>query len=97
MKKPETIKCVITRYDNNIKEPPYLTLPLDEAEVVEPETDYLGQELCTRLTAVCRSKGYKFKFYTRGMEDYKYEANKAWKGKYNGIESIWSWISISIL
>lgn len=35
-------KCVITRYDETIKEPPYLTIPVDKVEVRQPIVDEGG-------------------------------------------------------
>ena len=57
-------KCIISKYDRKITEPPYLTIKVDEAEVVEPKKDYLGEEFCRRLKSACREKGYVMKFYT---------------------------------
>ena len=56
-------KCVITRYDETIKKPPYLTLPLDSVDVPEPISDHLGEEFAERLRCACKMKGYIFKFY----------------------------------
>ena len=71
----ETIKkCIISRYDETIKEPPYLTIKIDEMEVKQPEKDNLGEEFCERLRCGCKSKGYQFKFYTTSEDkDYDYE------------------------
>lgn len=67
-------KCLITRYDETIKEPPYLTIIIDEMEVMEPKKDDLGEEFYRRLVRSCKSKGYNFKFYTTTKnEDYDYE------------------------
>jgi hypothetical protein len=57
-------KCVISRYDETIKESPFLTIPIDSVEVYQPKIDHLGEELYERLRGACRSKGYVFKFYT---------------------------------
>jgi len=67
-------KCRIERYDKTITKPPYLTLPLDEVEVTDPELKDGGVELAERLRGACRSKGYHFKFYGLSSEegfDYK--------------------------
>jgi hypothetical protein len=62
-------KCIISRYDETLTKPPYLTIPIDKVEVVEPETDHLGEEFANRLRIACRSKGYDFKFYTMSKEE----------------------------
>ena len=67
-------KCVISRYDETIKEPPFLTIPLDTVEVIEPENDNGGVEFAARLMSACSMKGYIFKFYTscsKREEDYE--------------------------
>ena len=61
-------KCIITRYDETIKEPPFLTIPLDKVDVPQPVNDDGGSEFCERLKSACRSKGYTFKFYTTGTD-----------------------------
>lgn len=67
-------KCKITRYDQTIKEPPYLTIQIDSIEVPEPKVDNHGEEFCERLRAGCRMKGYTFKFYTLSEDiNYDYE------------------------
>lgn len=67
-------KCKITRYDNSITEPPYLTIKIDEMEVLEPEVDYLGEKFAEMLIKKCNQKGYVFKFYTMSTEsEYDYE------------------------
>lgn len=72
----ETIKkCKITRYDETIKEPPYLTIKIDKMEVKKPEKDNLGEEFCERLRYGCKANGYQLKFYTKSEDkDYDYEA-----------------------
>ena len=71
----ETIKkCKISRYDETITKPPYLTIQIDKMDVVEPEADHLGEELCRRLYSSCSTKGYLFRFYTTSSDDeYNYE------------------------
>jgi len=65
---------MISRYDETIKEPPYLTIQIDEIEVRQPETDHLGEEFAERLRCGCRMNGYQFKFYTLSEnKDYDYE------------------------
>lgn len=61
-------KFIITRYDESITEPPFLTIKIDEMEVRQPENDTLGSEFCERIRCGCRAKGYKFKFYTMASE-----------------------------
>ena len=76
MKGDKIRKCIIARYDETIKEPPFLTIPIDTVEVPEPEVDHLGEEFCIRLQSACRSKGYKFKFYSMTSEKgFDYELN----------------------
>jgi len=67
--KKEIKKCIIARYDETIKEPPFLTIAIDTTEVVGPETDHLGEEFSERLRCACRAKGYVFKFYTTSKEN----------------------------
>jgi len=72
----ETIKkCKISRYDETIKKPPYLTIQIDAMEVEEPEKDNLGEEFYVRLVRGCRNKGYEFKFYTYCGDDTNYDYN----------------------
>lgn len=67
-------KCKITRYDETITEPPYLTIQIDSIEIPQPEKDNLGEEFAERLRSGCRMKGYTFKFYTMSRDaDYDYE------------------------
>ena len=60
----ELKKCVITRYDDTIKEPPYLTIAIDKTEVVDPKLNDDGVEFFERLRGACRAKGYHIKCYT---------------------------------
>jgi hypothetical protein len=57
-------KMMITRYDETITEPPYLTIQIDKMLVEKPENDNLGEEFCERIRQSCRGRGYQFKFYT---------------------------------
>lgn len=69
MKNKDTLKkCIISRYDYTIKEPPFLTIKLDTTEVLKPQKDHLGEELARRLIIACGKKGYMFKFYTMSRE-----------------------------
>jgi hypothetical protein len=62
-------KCIITRYDESIKEPPFLTIPIDKVDVMEPiDHKTYGHEFYLRLNRACHDKGYIFKFYTSGRE-----------------------------
>lgn len=69
-------KCRIAKYDKSIKEPPFLTIPLDEVEVEEPDDnmDDLGSRFSRNLHVACAKKGYTMQFYTTSDEegfDYK--------------------------
>lgn len=67
-------KCKISRYDETITEPPYLTIQIDKMEVKKPIKDNLGEEFAERLRCGCRMNGYQFKFYTMSEDnDYDYE------------------------
>ena len=67
-------KCMISRYDVSIKNPPYLTIPIDVMEVTEPHKDHLGEKVYKRLRNGCRKLGYTFRFYTTSPDgDYDYE------------------------
>ena len=71
----ETLKkCIITRYDTTIIEPPFLTIPIDKVDVLQPTKDEYGVEFCARLKSACKNKGYIFKFYTISeVEGFDYE------------------------
>jgi len=62
-------KCKVTRYDKSITEPPFLTIQIDEFEVLEPETDHLGEEFASRLISACSSMNYVFKFYCLCLDE----------------------------
>lgn len=66
-------KCIITRYDPNIVEPPYKTIPIDKMEVTELDDDYLGEIFYHTLVKYCKDKGYVLRFYSLydGDEDYE--------------------------
>ena len=67
-------KCVITKYDETIQKPPFLTIELDSVEVDDPMLDDGGKEFATRLRAACRTKRYTFKFYTQSRnKNFDYE------------------------
>jgi len=61
-------KCIISRYDETITEAPFLTIPIDKIEVLQPDNDYLGQAFADILRCSCSEKGYIFKFYTTSTE-----------------------------
>lgn len=65
----ETIKCVVSRYDDTIKEAPFKTIAIDTIELSYPAKDNAqGTEKYNRLCEACRAKGYVFKFYTMSQE-----------------------------
>ena len=67
-------KIMITRYDNTIKEPPYLRIQIDEMLVEQPETDKLGEKFFERIRQGCQARGYRFKFYASSdAPDFDYE------------------------
>lgn len=67
-------KCKITRYDETIKEPPYLTIQIDEMFIMQPKDDHLGETFSLRLYTGCIMKGYSFRFYSNSEdENYDYE------------------------
>jgi hypothetical protein len=67
-------KCIISKYDKNIKEPPFLTISIDIIEVIEPDNDDCGEKFAEMLNDICFNKGYIFKFYTTSKEkDIDYE------------------------
>lgn len=67
-------KCIISRYDKSIKNPPYKTLPIDKVKVEKPINDNLGELFASILYDTCIEKGYKFKFYTTSdKKDFDYE------------------------
>lgn len=62
-------RCVISRYDETIEKPPFLTIPIDRVEVFEPLNDELGVWFAFLLQKACAEKGYVFKFYTSSSEE----------------------------
>lgn len=71
----ETLKkCVVSRYDETITEPPYKTIPIDTFEVHQPDVDDGGVEFYIRLFNECEKKNYKFKFYSLSS-DKKFDYN----------------------
>lgn len=67
-------KLIITRYDETITEPPFLTIPIDECDIMQPDNDDYGEIFARRLKNCCMSLGYVFQFYTRsgdGVHDYE--------------------------
>ena len=67
-------KCVITRYDDSITEPPFKTIPVGSVEVCKPDNDEYGKEFAERLRAGCRMHGHLFKCYTTSVDkEYDFE------------------------
>ena len=66
-------KCMISRYDEKITEPPFLTIQVGTMEVNKPEKDHLGEQFYEVLQTACRKNGFKFKFYTTStIQGYDY-------------------------
>ncbi len=73
MKEVEKVRCMISCYDETIKEPPFETIPLSEMEVEEPKVDHLGEKFAINLIKGLKVQGYRIKFYTLSSEEgYKY-------------------------
>ena len=67
-------RCVISKYDASITEPPFLTIPIDECIVDVPEWDEGGVIFADNLKAACTAKGHTFKFYTMSeKENYDFD------------------------
>lgn len=67
-------KCVITFYDPTIKSPPFNRIKLESLEINQPEIDHIGEKFASILDSVCSRKGYDFKFYSCGSDDFsKYD------------------------
>ena len=64
----ETIKCIVSRYDATITEPPF-TIPIDTIEIKEPLKDPGGAIRYHRLRMACKNKGYVLSFYTMSEEE----------------------------
>jgi len=78
LKKPNKMesikKCMICVYDGSITQPPFLTIQIDEIEVLKPEEDNYGELFAKALRIGCQNKGYRFRFYTMSKnKDYDYE------------------------
>ena len=69
MNKQQLKKCIVSRYDETITEPPFKTNPIDEIEVYQPDNDDGGVVFADRLISACKEKGYRFKFYTMHRKD----------------------------
>tara|TARA_R110000782_G_scaffold241759_1_gene328213 strand:+ start:1054 stop:1293 length:240 start_codon:yes stop_codon:yes gene_type:complete len=65
-----TIKCIVSRYDDTIKEPPFKTIPIDTIEIqdTDPIVDKGGETRYLRLVQACKAKGHTLKFYTLSEE-----------------------------
>ena len=73
MSKEEKVRCMISRYDETIKEPPFETIQIGEMEVEVPRVDHLGERFYMNLVEELKLQGYRIKFYTLSSEDgFKY-------------------------
>jgi hypothetical protein len=65
-----TIKCIVCKYDDTIKEPPFKTIPIDTIKIqdTDPIADKRGEARYLRLVQACKAKGYNVKFYTLSEE-----------------------------
>lgn len=69
-----TKKCSISKYDESIKEPPFLTMKIDETVLNKPENDYLGEKFAAILRNKCKEMDYKFRFYSLSQDkEYDYD------------------------
>lgn len=75
LNKERQVKCIISRYDDTIKVPPFKTIPIDKVDLYEPvNSSDGGVDFCNRLYSACITKGYMFKFYTSSsVKDIDYE------------------------
>jgi hypothetical protein len=74
LKIDSTKKMMISRYDETIKERPYLTVKIDEMVVRKPDVDYLGSGFCDIIRMECLQRGYEFSFYTSSSNpEFDYE------------------------
>tara|TARA_R110000751_G_scaffold96881_1_gene188773 strand:+ start:42 stop:278 length:237 start_codon:yes stop_codon:yes gene_type:complete len=64
MSEVEKVRCMISRYDETIKEAPFETIQIGEMEVEVPKVDHLGQEFFMNLVKELKLQGYRIKFYT---------------------------------
>ena len=64
MSKEEKVRCMISRYDETIKEPPFETIQIGEMEVEVPRVDHLGERFYMNLVKELKLQGYRIKFYT---------------------------------
>jgi len=73
MSKEEKVRCMISRYDETIKEAPFETIQIGEMEVEVPKTDdHLGQKFYMNLVNELKLQGYRIKCYSVGKGDFKY-------------------------
>jgi len=66
-------RCMVSRYDYSIKQPPFLGIQVGEFMIEEPERDHLGEQLCAKFRTACWLSGFTFKFWTTStnpMYDY---------------------------
>ena len=64
MKKLEKVRCMISRYDETITEPPFDTIQISEMEVEVPRVDNLGERFYMNLVKELKLQGYRIKYYT---------------------------------
>jgi|LakMenE18May11ns_1017448.scaffolds.fasta_scaffold8467446_1 hypothetical protein len=69
-----TKQIMVSRYDETIKEPPYLTIQVNAMLIDKPQDDQYGEIFCQRLREGCHLIGYRFKFYTLSEDtEFDYE------------------------
>lgn len=67
-------KMLVSKYDEDVKEPPYSTISIDKILVEKPEKDNLGEEFYESIRRECLKKGYRLKFYTSSSNpEFDYE------------------------
>lgn len=71
----KTVKCIISKYDENITQPPFKTIKIAEVDVQKPDDDKLGVAFAWNLRKACmRITGEDMQFYTTSsVEGYDYE------------------------
>ena len=65
MSEEEKVRCMISRYDETITEPPFDTIQIGEMEVEVPRVDHLGVMFYRNLCKECINQGYNIKAYTK--------------------------------
>ncbi len=67
------VKCIVSRYDPKILQPPFETIKIGEVEVMKPDEDHLGVGFATNLRKAVKSFG-EMQFYTStDVEGFEYE------------------------